>query len=105
MMSNEPGGKQRVWQVVALIPTGQVSTYGEIAEMAGLGRGARQVGGIMSRLPQDTSLPWHRVINASGRISLPVGSPGYFEQRRRLEDEGVVFIKGRVSFANHRWRP
>lgn len=104
-MSNEPSDEQRVWQVVALIPAGQISTYGEIAEMAGLGRGARRVGRIMSRLPQSTTLPWHRVVNASGRISLPIGSPGYAEQRRRLEDEGVVFIKGRASFRQYRWRP
>ena len=104
-MSNEPSDEQRVWQVVALIPLGQISTYGEIAEMAGLGRGARLVGRIMSRLPQGTTLPWYRVINASGRISLPLGSAGYDEQRRRLEDEGVVFVNGRVSFVNYRWRP
>jgi methylated-DNA-protein-cysteine methyltransferase-like protein len=45
------------------------------------------------------------VINASGRISLPVGSAGHAEQRRRLEDEGVVFIKGRASLRHYRWRP
>ena len=99
--------KAPAWRstAVALIPAGQVSTYGEIAELAGLERGARRVGHIMSRLPQGTSLPWHRVINASGRISLPVGSSGYTEQHHRLEDEGVVFVNGRVSFANYRWRP
>ena len=104
-MSNEPSDEQRVWQVVALIPVGQISTYGEVAEMAGLGRGARRVGRIMSRLPQSTTLPWHRVVNASGRISLLIGSPGYAEQRRRLENEGVVFIKGRTSLRHYRWRP
>ena len=104
-MSNEPSDEKRVWQVVALIPVGQISTYGEIADMAGLGRGARLVGRIMSRLPQGTTLPWHRVINAAGRISLPVGSAGYAEQRRRLEDEGVVFIKGRASLRRYRWCP
>ena len=105
MMSNEPSDEERVWQVVALIPPGQVSTYGEIAEMAGLGRGARRVGRIMSRLPRGTTLPWHRVINASGRISLPVGSAGHTEQRRRLEDEGVVFINACASLRRYRWRP
>lgn len=105
MKSNEPSNEERVWQVVALIPSGQVSTYGEIARMAGLERRARQVGGIMSRLPQGTSLPWHRVINASGRISLPVGSHGHTEQRRRLREEGVVFINGCASLRRYRWRP
>lgn len=105
MKSNEPSDEQRVWQVVALIPSGQVSTYGEIARMAGLERRARQVGGIMSRLPQGTSLPWHRVINASGRISLPVGSHGHTEQRRRLREEGVVFINGCASLRRYRWHP
>lgn len=105
MKSNEPSDEERVWQVVALIPSGQVSTYGEIARMAGLERRARQVGGIMSRLPQGTSLPWHRVINASGRISLPVGSRGHTEQRRRLQEEGVVFINGCASLRRYRWHP
>lgn len=105
MKSNEPSDEERVWQVVALIPSGQVSTYGEIARMAGLERRARHVGGIMSRLPQGTSLPWHRVINASGRISLPVGSRGHTEQRRRLQEEGVVFINGCASLRRYRWHP
>lgn len=105
MKSNEPSDEERVWQVVALIPSGQVSTYGEIARMAGLERRARQVGGIMSRLPQGTSLPWHRVINASGRLSLPVGSHGHTEQRRRLQEEGVVFINGCASLRRYRWHP
>lgn len=104
-MSNEPGIEERVWQVVAMIPPGRVSTYGEIATMAGLGRGARRVGRILSHLPPGTRLPWHRVINASGRISLPSDSPGHTEQKERLQSEGVAFIKGRVSLARYRWRP
>lgn len=104
-MSNQPGEQERVWQVVALIPAGRVSTYGDVASMAGLPRGARKVGRILSHLPDGTQLPWHRVVNASGRISLPGGSPGYREQRRRLESEGVLFIKGRLSLSRYRWRP
>lgn len=104
-MSNEPEDRERVWQVVALIPAGQVSTYGDVAGMAGLARGARKVGRILAHLPEGSQLPWHRVVNASGRISLPIDSPGHREQRRRLEAEGVTFFKGRLSLARYRWDP
>lgn len=104
-MSIEPSIEERVWQVVAMIPAGAVATYGEVAAMAGLGRGARHVGRIMSRLPDATTLPWHRVVNAAGRLSLPIGSPGYREQRERLEEEGIAFINGRLSLTTYRWRP
>ena len=104
-MSNEPGIEERIWQVVALIPRGQVSTYGDVARMAGLARGARRVGRVLSQLPSETRLPWHRVINATGRISLPADSPGHREQRERLAAEGVVFVRGRVSLPSYRWEP
>ena len=73
--------------------------------MAGLGRGARRVGRVLSQLPRGTTLPWHRVVNASGRISLPADSPGYREQKKRLEAEGISFITGRVPLRRFRWDP
>ncbi|MHC5112564.1 MAG: MGMT family protein, partial [Planctomycetota bacterium] len=84
---------------------GRVTTYGDVAAMADLTRGARRVGRVLSQLPPATNLPWHRVINASGRISLPTDSPGYQTQKERLESEGVAFINGRVSLGRYRWRP
>ncbi|HET7229397.1 MAG TPA: MGMT family protein [Longimicrobium sp.] len=94
----------RIYAVVRKIPRGKVSTYGRVAEVAGLGRAARQVGYAMAALPDHTTVPWHRVINAQGRISLRRGTGGDVEQRFRLEAEGVVFdAGGRVSLERFGW--
>ncbi len=94
--------RERIWQVVAAIPKGSVATYGQVADLAGMPRHARLVGRTLSELPRDTKLPWHRVINASLRISLRADSDGHNVQRRRLEAEGVEFVGERVASA-HRW--
>jgi methylated-DNA-protein-cysteine methyltransferase-like protein len=87
---------RRIWAVVAAIPRGRVASYGEVAARAGLPRGARLVGRALAQCP--AALPWHRVLGASGRISLPPGSAAFREQRRRLEREGVpVAANGRVA--------
>ncbi len=97
---------QRIWQVVALIPCGKVATYGDVAAQAGLPGAARRVGRALKGLPTDTRIPWHRVVNAAGRISLPPGSGGAGRQRQRLEAEGVEFHdSGRIDFARFRHRP
>ncbi|TQV79479.1 MGMT family protein [Exilibacterium tricleocarpae] len=97
--------KRRIYQVVSMIPPGRVATYGQVAELAGLSRAARLVGTTMSRLPKDTQLPWHRVINSQGRLSLPPDSPGYARQKDRLQREGVEFIGERLSLRQFRWQP
>lgn len=94
---------ERVWRVVASIPAGQVATYGQIADLAGLPGGARRVGRVLAALPTDSRLPWHRVINAAGRVSLP-GAHGA-RQRRLLRAEGVYFRNQRVDLRRHRWTP
>ena len=94
---------ERIWQVVAAIPLGRVATYGQVAALAGLPGGARQVGRCLSQLPADTRLPWFRVVNAAGKISFPVGSDGYSRQLARLQDEGVVVLNGRIRLADFRW--
>lgn len=94
----------RIWQVVAAIPEGKVSTYGDIARQAGLARAARRVGSALRGLPNDTSIPWHRVVNAQGRISLPPGSASHEQQRARLEAEGIRFnMKGRIDLSQQGW--
>lgn len=104
MTDFEPSINERIWQVVAAIPPGRVATYGGVARRAGLAGAARRVGAALRGLPQDTRIPWHRVINAQGRLSLPVGSSSYQTQRDRLEDEGVVFaIKGKISLKQYGW--
>jgi methylated-DNA-protein-cysteine methyltransferase-like protein len=103
MSPAEPDINHRIWQVVALIPPGQVATYGDVALQAGLPRAARRVGRALRGLPRDTRIPWHRVINAQGRVSLPTGGA---RQRERLESEGVVFrSNGRIDLAKFRWQP
>ena len=94
---------QRVWQVIASIPVGKVATYGQVAELAGLGRGARYVGSVLRKLPKETKLPWHRVVNAQGKIAFPQGSDAYEAQRARLEDEGVSYINGKIDMKLFRW--
>ena len=86
-----------VWQVVDGIPRGHVLTYGEVARLAGMSRAARRVSLAMRRAPRGMKLPWHRVINAQGKISFPADSSGYQRQKELLEQEGVVFLKGKID--------
>ena len=86
-----------VWQVVAGIPRGHVLTYGEAARLAGMSRAARRVSMAMRRAPRGMQLPWHRVINAQGKISFPSDSSGYQRQKELLEQEGVVFLNGKID--------
>jgi len=105
MPEHEPGLNQRIWQVVALIPSGKVATYGDVARHAGLPGAARRVGHALRQLPAGSRIPWHRVINAQGRLSLPAGSAGEYTQREQLEAEGVVFIGGKIPLRSYRWSP
>tara|TARA_R110000772_G_scaffold54227_1_gene123845 strand:- start:130813 stop:131304 length:492 start_codon:yes stop_codon:yes gene_type:complete len=100
------GTNQRIWHVVASIPQGRVSTYGDIARFAGLGRAARRVGWALRQLPSDTRVPWHRVINSAGKLSLPSTSDAGRLQRKRLEEEGITVRSGdRIALATYRWIP
>ena len=80
--------KQRLYSIIQQIPKGCVATYGQVAELAGLPGCARMVGRTLSQLPSGSQLPWHRVIAASGKISLPENSDSFIEQKQRLADEG-----------------
>ena len=68
-----------------------------MARLAGMSRAARRVSQAMRRAPRDMDLPWHRVVNAQGKISFPEESPGYQRQKDLLEEEGVVFLKGKID--------
>lgn len=97
---------QRIWQVVMLIPPGTVATYGDVARQAGLPGAARRVGRALRGLPDDTRIPWHRVLNAQGRLVVPGGSDARHRQRQRLESEGVIFRStDAVSLRQYRWQP
>jgi methylated-DNA-protein-cysteine methyltransferase-like protein len=92
----------RVYALVRGVPRGRVVTYGQVAALLGVPRGARAVGwalrGLDARRAQ--KVPWHRVVGFGGRISLREG-PGGLVQRRRLRAEGVRFVNGRVDLARH----
>lgn len=101
-MEHNDSFPQRVWQIVASIPEGKVTTYGEIARLAGSPRAARQVGGVLKRLPEGSTLPWHRVVNSQGTISLT--GPDLQRQRQALLSEGVqVSGAGKISLRKYRW--
>jgi methylated-DNA-protein-cysteine methyltransferase-like protein len=93
---------ERVYTLVRQIPRGRVATYGELAALLGVSRGARAVGWALRALDAERAarVPWHRVVGAGGRISLRDG-PGGLEQRRRLRREGVRFTAGRVDLGRH----
>lgn len=94
----------RIWKTVRRIPRGKVASYAQVAFEAGLPGRARMVGRALADAGADAKLPWHRVINAQGRLALPGSSTGYLEQKARLIAEGVIFDGGRVSFARYGWK-
>lgn len=105
MKTAEPDGTHgRISRVVSRIPKGRVATYGQIARLAGLGGQARLVGYAMHALPAGTRVPWQRVVNARGEISLPGSSA--VRQRKLLETEGVRFdARGRIDLDSFLWQP
>jgi methylated-DNA-protein-cysteine methyltransferase-like protein len=96
----------RIYSIVCRIPKGRVATYGQIAALAGIPRNARQVGYALANAPDDIVLPWHRVVNAGGRVSLR-SRPGSDDfQQVLLEAEGVEFgLAGKISLKRYQWNP
>lgn len=91
---------EKVIQLIQSIPFGYVATYGQIAKVAGNARAARQVSWVLHAMSQKHNLPWHRVINSKGEISLIAS-----EQRELLEMEGVVFsLGGKVKLKDYQWQ-
>jgi len=108
----DPNFFRNVWLIVRQIPRGKVSTYGQIASMIPPYADSspdehrrlspRWVGTAMRKTP-DKPIPWQRVINSQGKISLPAASG--IEQRQRLEEEGIVFdAKGKVNLKAVGWQ-
>lgn len=93
-----------ILETVRRIPRGRVATYGQVAGIAGYPRGGRLVGMVLQRLPDGTRVPWHRVINAQGRLSFARDSEHYRLQRSKLQREGVRFRGERVELARYQWR-
>lgn len=97
--------RESIWQVVHMIPSGRVATYGQVAALAGLPQAARFAGTSLKGLPASSIIPWHRVINAQGKISLPKFSVSYQEQQKRLAQEGVLIRDGKIRLKDYQWQP
>lgn len=96
----------RIYAVVRRIPKGRVATYGQVARIAGLGNHARQVGYALHQLPDDSGVPWQRVVNHRGEVSVRAFAGMERVQRALLEAEGVSFgSTGRIDLTRHQWRP
>jgi len=90
---------EQVLDIIRSIPPGKVMTYGQIAAVAGNPRGARQVSRILHSLSGTYHLPWHRVINSQGGISL-TGEAG-FVQKQMLQQEGIVVLNQRIDLKQY----
>jgi methylated-DNA-protein-cysteine methyltransferase-like protein len=96
---------ERILRTICDIPPGKVASYGQIAEIAGIPRGARQVGYALRHSPSGHSVPWYRVITSSGKIAFESGSRAYREQVKRLKMDGVTVLEGKVDMRRYRWQP
>ncbi|MBI4630409.1 MAG: MGMT family protein [Chloroflexi bacterium] len=110
--SNPKEFNQKVWEIVRKIPRGKVTSFGRIAAMIATpngmtlkeyeGVGARWVGSAMAQCPDD--VPWQRVINSQGKISIRKNSDGHLLQKKLLEDEGIEFdLKDRIDLSRYGW--
>ena len=98
---------RRVIDTVRLIPQGRLATYGQIADLIGAYGCARQVGWALRRLTLPSDVPWHRVVNAQGRISMSLSREGSdWIQREMLIAEGIpVDAEGRLPLRRFLWHP
>lgn len=103
-MMREPNFSEKVKDTIKKIPPGKVATYGQIAALAGNPHAARQVVWILHSSSRKDDLPWHRVVNKEGRISLKPYS-GYEMQKALLEKEGVTFEGDTINFDLYLWCP
>lgn len=97
--------QERIYSTLNAIPTGKVISYGQLAKLAQLPNGARQVGRILGQLPKDTALPWHRVLRANGQIAFSPGTTAFHRQKTRLESEEIVVHNGKIKLSVFGWNP
>ncbi|ESK57571.1 MGMT family protein [Acinetobacter tjernbergiae] len=97
---------RQILEVIALIPYGKVATYGQIAKLAGLPKHARLVGYVLKHLDKSSEIPWYRVINSQGKISVTrINQQGENVQQSLLEQEGIYLLNGKVSLKIFVWQP
>ncbi len=95
--------EEEIVEVVRTVPKGTVASYGQIAMLVGLPGRARMIGRVLSQIPTNSDIPWHRVLRASGSIALSGGSNE--QQYDRLNAEGIKFQDGRVPMSQYQWIP
>ncbi|MDM4771521.1 MGMT family protein [Solimonas sp. SE-A11] len=96
---------EKIWGVIRRVPLGRVATYGQVAAEAGFVKRPRLTAQALAHVPPGMEIPWHRIINAQGKSSMPEGSRGHREQLKRLKNEGVKIVKGKIDLEVYRWRP
>ncbi|ABV36612.1 methylated-DNA-(protein)-cysteine S-methyltransferase [Shewanella sediminis HAW-EB3] len=96
---------EKIWFIVGMIPEGTVTSYGKVADLAGLPGRARYVSKALKSAPQEMNLPWFRVINSQGRISFKENSQPYQAQMELLRLEGVEVIRGKIKLQDYEWQP
>jgi methylated-DNA-protein-cysteine methyltransferase-like protein len=96
---------RRIILAIKMVPKGKVATYGQIATIAGNPQGARQVAWVLNSSTSKEGLPWHRIINKQGRISLQPGA-GFETQKQLLEKEGIIFsLNSTIDLKRFLWKP
>jgi len=108
MQQSRSGGNSRrrdFYEVIAQVPQGRVATYGQIAALAGHRGLARQVGYALAATPDEWDLPWHRIVNAQGRVSPRAHTRLHEFQEELLKQEGIVFVAGRIDLSRYGWSP
>jgi methylated-DNA-protein-cysteine methyltransferase-like protein len=96
---------KKVLKIIAEIPEGRVATYKQIAILSGKPQASRGVSWILHSCSTKYKLPWHRVLNSSGRISFEKGTHNFRQQKKRLEREGVVLSPdGELELSRFQWK-
>lgn len=97
---------RQILEVIVLIPYGKVATYGQIAKLAGIPKHARLVGYVLKHLDQESRIPWHRVINSQGKISvMRINEKGENIQQQLLADEGIYLLNNKINLKVFSWTP
>jgi methylated-DNA-protein-cysteine methyltransferase-like protein len=97
---------QMILNVIVQIPKGKVASYGQVAKFAGLPKHARVVGRVLGQLPEDHDIPWYRVVNSQGRISLnKLDEHGMCIQTAKLREEDVVVVDGKINLKKYQRAP
>ena len=97
--------EERIWHTIALIPEGYVTSYGKIADLAGLPGRARYVGYCLRNVPASLTLPWHRVLRSNGQIAFRAGTSQADTQCELLAEEQVLVQNNRVNLKLYGWEP